>query len=236
MKKALALGGLLDRRIASLAVGSLTAARTRKVRATSGAEGHRKPRRARRSRRARLRRRRQVGDRLRLRAQRPAAEVCPPAARARARPGVHRSRARSRSTDSWAQTPLLRSAARQEEPSHGACSRSRHARSALILEARSSSTSAPIGSARRAPPDEVVARARADQVGWQLPPPGRARRSARSPSRSAADHSIYLHDSLNDRMLVWNAGDPDTIVRSVPLPDRTADNDVALGPEGLVST
>ena len=33
-------------------------------------------------------------------------------------------------------------------------------------------------------------------------------------------------------MLVWNAGDPDTIVRSVPLPDRTADNDVALGPDG----
>ena len=33
-------------------------------------------------------------------------------------------------------------------------------------------------------------------------------------------------------MLVWNAGDPNTIVRSVPLPDRTADNDVAFGPNG----
>lgn len=82
------------------------------------------------------------------------------------------------------------------------------------------------------PPDEVVARARADQVGWQLPPPGQGAKFGPQSFAVGSDHSIYLHDSFNDRMLVWNAGDPDTIVRSVPLPDRTADNDVALGPEG----
>ena len=76
-------------------------------------------------------------------------------------------------------------------------------------------------------PDEVVARAKADQVGWQPHPEAGPQSFV-----VAADHSIYLHDSFNDRVLVWNAGDPNRIVRSVPLPDRTADNDVALGPEG----
>ena len=35
-------------------------------------------------------------------------------------------------------------------------------------------------------------------------------------------------------MLVWGPDAPDTIVRSVPLPERTADNDVALGPAGTI--
>ena len=83
-------------------------------------------------------------------------------------------------------------------------------------------------------PDEVVARARPDQVGWQLPPPGQGPKAGPQSFAIGADHSIYLHDSFNDRMLVWKAGDPNRIVRSVPLPDRTADNDVALGPEGSV--
>jgi hypothetical protein len=81
-------------------------------------------------------------------------------------------------------------------------------------------------------PDQVVARARADQVGWQLPPPGQGPKAGPQSFLVGADHSIYLHDSFNDRLLVWNAGDPERIVRTVPLPDRTADNDVALGPEG----
>lgn len=79
-------------------------------------------------------------------------------------------------------------------------------------------------------PDEVVARAKADQVGWQIPPPGP--KAGPQSFLVGSDHSIWLHDSFNDRMLVWNAGDPNTIVRSVPLPDRTADNDVAFGPNG----
>jgi hypothetical protein len=81
-------------------------------------------------------------------------------------------------------------------------------------------------------PDQVVARARPDQVGWQLPPPGQGPSAGPQSFLVGPDHSIWLHDSFNDRMLVWNAGDPDTIARSVPLPARTADNDVALGPEG----
>jgi hypothetical protein len=81
-------------------------------------------------------------------------------------------------------------------------------------------------------PDQVVARARPDQVGWQLPPPGQGPKAGPQSFLVGPDHSILLHDSFNDRMLVWNAGDPGTIVRTVPLPERTADNDVALGPEG----
>ena len=79
-------------------------------------------------------------------------------------------------------------------------------------------------------PDEIVARANADEVGWQIPPPGP--KAGPQSFLVAPDHSILLHDSFNDRMLVWNAGDPNTIVRSIPLADRTADNDVALGPQG----
>jgi hypothetical protein len=81
-------------------------------------------------------------------------------------------------------------------------------------------------------PTAVVARARADQVGWQLPPPGQGPSAGPQSFAVGVDHSIWLHDSFNDRMLVWNAGDPETIVRTVPLPERTADNDVALGPDG----
>ena len=81
-------------------------------------------------------------------------------------------------------------------------------------------------------PDELVASARADQVGWQLSPPGQGPSFGPQSFAVGPDKSIWLHDSLNDRMLVWNAGAPDTIVRSVPLPARTADNDVALGPAG----
>jgi hypothetical protein len=81
-------------------------------------------------------------------------------------------------------------------------------------------------------PDQVVARARADQVGWQLPPPGQGPKAGPQSFLVGPDHTIYLHDSFNDRMLVWNVGDPEQIARTVPLPDRTADNDVALGPDG----
>lgn len=81
-------------------------------------------------------------------------------------------------------------------------------------------------------PDEIVATAAADEVGWQLPPPGQGPKAGPQSFLVGPDRSISLHDSFNDRVLVWNAGDPHTVVRTVPLPDRTADNDVALGPEG----
>jgi hypothetical protein len=82
------------------------------------------------------------------------------------------------------------------------------------------------------PPDQVVATAAADQVGWQIPPPGQGPKAGPQSFLVGPDHSIWLHDSFNDRMLVWDASDPRTVARTVPLPDRSADNDVALGPEG----
>ncbi|MEP6909404.1 MAG: hypothetical protein ABI896_03100 [Actinomycetota bacterium] len=85
-------------------------------------------------------------------------------------------------------------------------------------------------------PEAVVASASADQVGWQIHPPECGCGPSFGPQSFAVgrDRSIWLHDSLNDRMLVWNPDAPDTIVRSVPLPERTADNDVALGPAGTI--
>ena len=82
--------------------------------------------------------------------------------------------------------------------------------------------------------DEIVATASTDEVGWQIPPPGQGPKAGPQSFLVGADRSIWLHDSFNDRMLVWDAGDPHTVVRIVPLPERTADNDVALGPQGSI--
>jgi hypothetical protein len=85
-------------------------------------------------------------------------------------------------------------------------------------------------------PEAIVARARADQVGWQIKPPDCGCGPSFGPESFvvAPDRSIWLHDSLNDRMLVWNPDAPDAIMRTVPLPERSADNDVALGPAGTI--
>ena len=85
-------------------------------------------------------------------------------------------------------------------------------------------------------PEAVVARARADQVGWQINDPSCGCGPSFGPQSFVVgpDRSIWLHDSLNDRMLVWNPDAPDAIVRTVPLPERSADNDVALGPAGTI--
>jgi hypothetical protein len=85
-------------------------------------------------------------------------------------------------------------------------------------------------------PEAVVARARADQVGWQIHDPSCGCGPSFGPQSFLVgqDRSVWLHDSLNDRMLVWNPDAPDTIVRSVPLPPRSSDNDVALGPAGTI--
>jgi Tol biopolymer transport system component len=85
-------------------------------------------------------------------------------------------------------------------------------------------------------PGAIVARARADEVGWQNPVEGCGCGPSFGPETFVVgrDRSIWLHDGLNDRMLVWRAGRPDAFDRSVPLPPRGADNDVALGPGGAV--
>ena len=67
------------------------------------------------------------------------------------------------------------------------------------------------GRGRRAVPRRI-------EVGWQTPTPGPGPKAGPQSFLVGPDHSIWLHDSFNDRMLVWNAGDPNTIVRSVPLP------------------
>jgi hypothetical protein len=80
-------------------------------------------------------------------------------------------------------------------------------------------------------PSTVVARTSADQVGWQIPPPGGWGTSFGPETFLVApDGSTWLDDGLNNRLLGWDAGHPDTIVRTVPLPDLSADHDVALGP------
>jgi hypothetical protein len=85
-----------------------------------------------------------------------------------------------------------------------------------------------------APTGTVVGRARADQVGWQIPPEGCGCGPSFGPETVLVgrDGSVWLDDGLNNRLLGWSAGNPDSIVRSVPLPDRSADHDVALGPNG----
>jgi hypothetical protein len=85
-----------------------------------------------------------------------------------------------------------------------------------------------------APAGTVVGRARADQVGWQIPPEGCGCGPSFGPETFLVgrDGSVWLDDGLNNRLLGWSAGNADAIVRSVQLPDRSADHDVALGPNG----
>jgi hypothetical protein len=80
----------------------------------------------------------------------------------------------------------------------------------------------------------IVARTSADRVGWQIPPPGCGCGPSFGPETFLVGRngSIWLDDDLNNRLLGWHAGRPDAIVRTVPLPDRSADHDVALGPNG----
>ena len=48
------------------------------------------------------------------------------------------------------------------------------------------------------------------------------------------DRSIWLHDGLNQRLLVWRAARPNAFERSVTLPFFAGDHDVALGPSGSI--
>jgi hypothetical protein len=74
-------------------------------------------------------------------------------------------------------------------------------------------------------PDAVVARAAAGEVGWQ----GEGDPSGPETFLVGRDRSIWLHDQVNHRLLVWRAGLPNTIARNVTLPFLNAE-DVALGP------
>jgi len=85
-----------------------------------------------------------------------------------------------------------------------------------------------------AAPEAVVAHAAGADVGWQIPPPGEGPKFGPQTFLVGADGSVYLDDSLNNRLLVYGPGDPNTVVRTVPLPWGSADSDVALGPAGSV--
>jgi hypothetical protein len=74
-------------------------------------------------------------------------------------------------------------------------------------------------------PEAVVARAGPTQVGWD-PSPG----SGPSSFDVAADRSVWLLDGFNKRVLVWAAGHPDVVARTLPLPFYPFD--FAPGPAG----
>jgi len=83
-------------------------------------------------------------------------------------------------------------------------------------------------------PEAVVARASADQVGIEPPTPGQLPGFGPQTFLVGKDGSIWLHDSLNSRLLIWEAGHPETIARTVKFPFVAYDNDVAFGPNGSI--
>lgn len=78
--------------------------------------------------------------------------------------------------------------------------------------------------------DAVVARAGASNVGFEN---NENYQFGPQTFLVARDGSVWLHDGLNQRLLVWSAGHPDA-PRVVKLPFFAADNDIALGPAGSV--
>jgi hypothetical protein len=80
---------------------------------------------------------------------------------------------------------------------------------------------------------KIVARATPDQVGWQLPN-GDVGGFGPQTFLVGRDHSIWLDDGLNNRLLVYRAGRPKTVARVVPLKFATADSELALGPAGSI--
>jgi len=76
---------------------------------------------------------------------------------------------------------------------------------------------------------DVVARARADQVGWDI---NEEYHSGPQTFLTAADGSTWLEDSINNRLLVWSPGSPGDFARSIPIPYGRGD--VAFGPAGTL--
>ena len=74
-------------------------------------------------------------------------------------------------------------------------------------------------------PEAVVAHVRPAAVGWGEP----GNPSGPETFLVGPDRSIWLHDEVNHRLLVWRAGSPGAAARSVALPFLNAE-DVALGP------
>jgi hypothetical protein len=85
-----------------------------------------------------------------------------------------------------------------------------------------------------AAPQEIVARASANEVGWESPPPGADGVTFGPWSVDVArDGSVWLLDEVNERLLVWQSGRPERPARTVPLPFKAA-GDLALGSDGTI--
>ena len=82
--------------------------------------------------------------------------------------------------------------------------------------------------------DAVVARAGPDIVGYQAPLPGEFPGFGPQTFLVGRDGSVWIHDGVNQRLLVFRRGAPDTVARSLALPFAVTFNDVALGPAGSV--
>jgi hypothetical protein len=80
-------------------------------------------------------------------------------------------------------------------------------------------------------PEAVVARAGPQQVGFEN---NSEYQFGPQTFLVGRDGSIWLHDGLKQRLLRWQAGQPDSVEQSVPLPFFAGPNDVALGPAGSI--
>jgi hypothetical protein len=80
-------------------------------------------------------------------------------------------------------------------------------------------------------PEAVVARAGADEVGWHI---GEDLPTGPQTFNVARDGSVWLQDSLNKRLLMWNPGQPDQFARAVPLPGYASQGDFVFGPGGSI--
>ena len=79
--------------------------------------------------------------------------------------------------------------------------------------------------------DAVVARAPADEVGWDINEEEGFHLGPQT-FQVGSDGAVWLEDSFNNRLLVWNPGQPDA--RAVPVPWGAGISDFAFGPHGTV--
>ncbi len=79
--------------------------------------------------------------------------------------------------------------------------------------------------------EAVVARAAPDDVTWDT---GEGFSVGPQTFQVGADGSVWLQDSIGNRLLVWNAGAPNTIARTIPLYGFGGQGDFVPGPGGTV--
>jgi hypothetical protein len=103
-------------------------------------------------------------------------------------------------------------------------------RSALILDKPIVAKLGTHRFGRTRAPEAVVARAEPNQVGWQ----GEGDPFGPQTFLVGSDRSIWLHDGINNRLLVFRPGRPNAVARTVRLPALSADSDVVFGPRGTV--